>query len=91
VHLSRLLYPVYTVGRPFALLKTIVEGEDYVLVHEKVWDLLQNWYGGGPEFKRRVVVLGIMVSQTYLPFQICGLCQTLIHPSARCFPVLSEL
>ena len=35
-----------------------IEGEDYVLLHSRAYDLLEAWYGGGPRFKRWVVSLG---------------------------------
>lgn len=35
-----------------------MEGEDYVLLHNRAYELLEGWYGGGPRFKRWVVSLG---------------------------------
>jgi len=32
---------------------------DYVLVPEGVWELLIDWYGGGPEIRRPVIKLGV--------------------------------
>ena len=30
-------------------------GEDYVLLPKALWDVMMDWYGGGPVFCRRVV------------------------------------
>lgn len=35
-----------------------MEEVDYVLLHNRVYELLEAWYGGGPCFKRWVVSLG---------------------------------
>lgn len=35
-----------------------MEGEDYLLLNNRAYELLQGWYGGGPHFKRWVVSLG---------------------------------
>lgn len=35
-----------------------MEGEDYVLLNNRVYELLEAWYGGGPRFKRWVISLG---------------------------------
>lgn len=35
-----------------------MEGEDYVLLHNRAYELLEAWYSGGPRFKRWVVSLG---------------------------------
>mmetsp|Transcript_30500 Transcript_30500/g.55691 ORF Transcript_30500/g.55691 Transcript_30500/m.55691 type:complete len:937 (+) Transcript_30500:223-3033(+) len=37
------------------LKRDIVEHQDYDIVSEGVWDLLSNWYGGGPAIKRLAV------------------------------------
>lgn len=42
---------------PFALCPQM-EGEDYVLLVNRAYELLEAWYGGGPHFKRWVVSLG---------------------------------
>ncbi|KAL2930555.1 Ubiquitin carboxyl-terminal hydrolase 5 [Bienertia sinuspersici] len=38
---------------------TLVEGRDYVLLPEKVWHQLYNWYGGGPTLARKVIHSGL--------------------------------
>lgn len=35
-----------------------MEGEDYILLNNRVYELLEAWYKGGPRFKRWVVSLG---------------------------------
>lgn len=35
-----------------------MEGEDYVLLNNRAYELLESWYGGGPRFQRWVVSLG---------------------------------
>lgn len=36
----------------------LLEGEHFVLVPRKAWKLFDTWYGGGPEFPRKVVSIG---------------------------------
>ncbi|KMT19301.1 hypothetical protein BVRB_1g013070 [Beta vulgaris subsp. vulgaris] len=38
---------------------TLVEGRDYVLLPEEVWNQLQSWYGGGPKLARKVINSGL--------------------------------
>lgn len=40
-------------------LKRLQEGEDYVLVPRPAWELLHQWYSGGPEIPRMVIEEGI--------------------------------
>lgn len=35
-----------------------MEVEDYVLLNNRAYELLESWYGGGPRFQRWVVSLG---------------------------------
>lgn len=35
-----------------------MEGDDYVLLNNRAYELLEGWYGGGPRFKRWVISLG---------------------------------
>ncbi|CAM9662796.1 unnamed protein product, partial [Ectocarpus fasciculatus] len=30
-------------------------GEDYVMLPKSLWDVMVDWYGGGPVFGRQVV------------------------------------
>ena len=61
-------------GQDFELRRDINESEDYVLVHETVWELLESWYRGGPELKRSVIVLGIQVRT-----RRCAFCSYLLQ------------
>ncbi|XP_057545260.1 ubiquitin carboxyl-terminal hydrolase 5 [Amaranthus tricolor] len=47
---------------------TLVEGRDYVLLPEDVWNQLYTWYGGGPTLARKVVNSGL--SQTELAVEV---------------------
>uniref|UniRef100_A0A803MRX8 Ubiquitin carboxyl-terminal hydrolase n=1 Tax=Chenopodium quinoa TaxID=63459 RepID=A0A803MRX8_CHEQI len=38
---------------------TLVEGRDYVLLPEEVWNQLYSWYGGGPTLARKVINSGL--------------------------------
>ncbi len=60
----------------FELRRDINESEDYVLVHEAVWELLKSWYGGGPELKRSVIGVGIQVRTRRLDHDV--------HPAVIC-------
>lgn len=35
-----------------------MEVEDYVLLNNRAYELLESWYGGGPRFQRWVISLG---------------------------------
>ncbi|XP_050388033.1 ubiquitin carboxyl-terminal hydrolase 5 isoform X1 [Argentina anserina] len=37
---------------------TLLEGRDYVLLPQQVWNQLHAWYGGGPTLPRRVISSG---------------------------------
>ncbi|KAM5550559.1 ubiquitin carboxyl-terminal hydrolase 5 [Rosa sericea] len=37
---------------------TLLEGRDYVLLPQQVWNQLHTWYGGGPTLPRRVITSG---------------------------------
>eukprot|EP01083_Nonionella_stella_P149235 473702_1 len=41
-----------------ALRLGLQESRDFTLVHSSVWIKLLKWYGGGPEFNRRVITQG---------------------------------
>ncbi|KAJ8427716.1 hypothetical protein Cgig2_022190 [Carnegiea gigantea] len=47
---------------------TLVEGRDYVLLPEEVWNQLYSWYGGGPTLARKVINSGL--SQMELAVEI---------------------
>ncbi|KAK9696974.1 hypothetical protein RND81_08G007400 [Saponaria officinalis] len=47
---------------------TLVEGRDYVLLPEEVWNQLHNWYGGGPTLPRKVISSGL--SQMELAIEV---------------------
>ena len=42
-----------------SLMKGLRDGTDYMLVPERVWDLLKEWYQGGPPIPRKVIVEGM--------------------------------
>ncbi|XP_047313700.1 ubiquitin carboxyl-terminal hydrolase 5 [Impatiens glandulifera] len=50
------------------LLDTLVEGTDYILLPEEVWNQLYAWYGGGPILARKVINCGL--SQTELAVEV---------------------
>jgi ubiquitin carboxyl-terminal hydrolase 4/11/15 len=58
---------------------TLLEGRDYVLLPEEVWNRLQLWYGGGPKLERKVISSGL--SQTELAVEVYPLrLQLLLMP-----------
>ena len=40
------------------LRQNLMENHDYVLLSEGAWNVLWNWYGGGPALSRQVINLG---------------------------------
>ncbi|XP_051131096.1 ubiquitin carboxyl-terminal hydrolase 5 [Andrographis paniculata] len=47
---------------------TLVEGTDYILLPQEVWNQLWSWYGGGPVLARKVINTGL--SQTELSVEV---------------------
>ncbi|XP_052187763.1 ubiquitin carboxyl-terminal hydrolase 5 isoform X2 [Diospyros lotus] len=47
---------------------TLVEGTDYILLPQEVWNKLYAWYGGGPVLARKVINSGL--SQTELAVEV---------------------
>ncbi|KAG6728941.1 ubiquitin carboxyl-terminal hydrolase 5 isoform X1 [Carya illinoinensis] len=47
---------------------TLLEGRDYVLLPQEVWNQLYSWYGGGPILARKVISSGL--SQTELAVEV---------------------
>ncbi|CAE7198598.1 UBP5 [Symbiodinium necroappetens] len=43
------------VGSTTAMKRSLSEHADYEIVPEDAWDLLYEWYGGGPPIKRRAI------------------------------------
>ncbi|KAI3693730.1 hypothetical protein L1987_76682 [Smallanthus sonchifolius] len=46
-------------GSDLQLPRTLIEGSDYVLVPQVVWEKLHGWYTGGPALPRQMISLGI--------------------------------
>lgn len=47
---------------------TLVEGHDYILLPQEVWEKLHGWYGGGPTLLRKAINSGF--SQTDLAIEV---------------------
>ncbi|KAG2557633.1 ubiquitin carboxyl-terminal hydrolase 5-like isoform X2 [Panicum virgatum] len=47
---------------------TLVEGRDYILLPQQVWEKLHGWYGGGPMLPRKAINTGF--SQTDLAIEV---------------------
>lgn len=47
---------------------TLVEGRDYILLPQQVWEKLHGWYGGGPTIPRKAINTGF--SQTDLAIEV---------------------
>jgi len=41
-----------------SLRRSLIQNEDYEIIHEKVWDTLCDWYTGAPTIKRFVIEQG---------------------------------
>ncbi|TVU25493.1 hypothetical protein EJB05_27992 [Eragrostis curvula] len=58
---------------------TLVEGRDYILLPQQVWETLHGWYGGGPTIPRKAINSGF--SQTDLAIEVYPLrLQLLLMP-----------
>ncbi|GLT64638.1 hypothetical protein SLA2020_371180 [Shorea laevis] len=55
------------------LRRMLVEGQDYVLVPQDVWEKLYEWYKGGPPLPRKMILQGI-----YQVVEVYPLCLKLI-------------
>lgn len=61
---------------------TLVEGRDYILLPQQVWEKLHNWYGGGPTLPRKAINTGL--SQTDLAIEVYPLrLQLLLMPKGE--------
>ncbi|XP_058199784.1 ubiquitin carboxyl-terminal hydrolase 5 isoform X1 [Rhododendron vialii] len=67
---SDLIYEAESEDSPIGidLHDTLVEGTDYILLPQEVWNRLYAWYGGGPTLARKVINSG--VSQTELAVEV---------------------
>lgn len=54
-----LIYDTSSDSSAAELHETLVEGRDYVLLPEEVWNQLYSWYGGGPTLARKVINSGL--------------------------------
>lgn len=64
------------------LHETLVEGRDYILLPQEVWDRLLGWYGGGPTLARYTINSGL--SQTDLAVEVYPLrLQLLLVPKVE--------
>lgn len=62
---------------------TLLEGRDYVLLPQEVWNQLHTWYGGGPSLARKVISSGL--SQTELAVEVYPLrLQLVMMPKGDC-------
>ncbi|KAL2320608.1 hypothetical protein Fmac_029577 [Flemingia macrophylla] len=55
-------------GMGIEIHDTLLEGRDYVLLPQEVWNQLFRWYGGGPTLARKVISSGL--SQTELTVEV---------------------
>ncbi|KAH1075257.1 hypothetical protein J1N35_027585 [Gossypium stocksii] len=46
-------------GNDIQLRRMLMEGQDYVLVPQGVWEKLRGWYKGGPELPRKMILQGV--------------------------------
>ncbi|TYI52797.1 hypothetical protein E1A91_D12G274300v1 [Gossypium mustelinum] len=46
-------------GNDIQLRRMLIEGQDYVLVPQGVWEKLHGWYKGGPELPRKMILQGV--------------------------------
>ncbi|CAN0908959.1 Ubiquitin carboxyl-terminal hydrolase 10 [Linum grandiflorum] len=51
--------PSHSGGDDLDLVRTLLEGKDYVLVPQQVWEKLVLWYKGGPALPRKVIPQGV--------------------------------
>ncbi|XP_027349722.1 ubiquitin carboxyl-terminal hydrolase 5 isoform X2 [Abrus precatorius] len=66
-------------GTGIEIHDTLLEGRDYVLLPQEVWNQLFRWYGGGPTLARKVISSGL--SQTELTVEVYPLrLQLLVLP-----------
>eukprot|EP01041_Mallomonas_annulata_P005599 gene5599-11288_t len=49
---------IISVDNPSQLKRNLIEQQDYVLLHQKAYDVLVECYGGGPPLPRKVISFG---------------------------------
>ncbi|RAL53471.1 hypothetical protein DM860_007143 [Cuscuta australis] len=62
------------------LLRTLLEGRDYELVPKEVWEILFQWYNGGPALPRKVICLG---DNQQLTIEVYPLCLNIIDSNEK--------
>ncbi|URE22780.1 ubiquitin carboxyl-terminal hydrolase [Musa troglodytarum] len=67
---SDLIYDATSKGSnvEIELHDTLVEGRDYILLPQQIWEKLHGWYGGGPTLPRKAINTGL--SQTDLAIEV---------------------
>ncbi|KAK7269040.1 hypothetical protein RIF29_21755 [Crotalaria pallida] len=50
-------------GNSLDIYRMLEEGKDYVLVPQKVWEILLEWYKGGPALPRKLISQGVIQKQ----------------------------
>ncbi|XP_050377387.1 ubiquitin carboxyl-terminal hydrolase 9-like [Argentina anserina] len=63
-------------GRDLQLRRMLLEEDDYVLVSQEVWEMLLNWYKGGPSLPRKMITQGDLVKN--LMVEVYPLCLKII-------------
>lgn len=54
-------------GAEWEVAPNLVLGDDYVMLPKPLWDIMVDWYGGGPVFSRKVVNVSSSLS---VPLQL---------------------
>ena len=64
------------------LKQNLIVNSDFVLLPEQTWKLLHGWYGGGPEFRRNVILnaQGKSIIELYPPLVTSIFCGNDGHP-----------
>jgi len=63
----------------------LVENVDYTLVPKEVWLKLVEWYGGGPEYPRKVIEVGGQTKMTRVEVFLLGLYIVTVDPKTGDF------
>lgn len=56
-------------GAEWEVAENLHLGDDYVMLPKSLWDVMVDWYGGGPVFCRKVVNVS---SSLQLPASVAG-------------------
>ncbi|CAL9085118.1 unnamed protein product [Musa acuminata var. zebrina] len=89
---SDLIYDATSKGSnvEIELHDTLVEGRDYILLPQQIWEKLHGWYGGGPTLPRKAINTGLSLTDLAIEVYPLRLRLTLMPKGERAIIRISK-